>query len=198
MIRELFEREGFPLDKEQERKFLIYLQELLKWNRVHNLTSIKEPEEIIKRHFIDSVSVVRCFEKIGLDWKGKHFADVGSGAGFPGVPLKIYLKEINLTLIESISKKCSFLEYLKVKLGEDYRVLCTRAERVNEKFDVVLARALGEFEEIKEILERLSRGYVFIFKGSKLKEKWLRDYNLCEESLSFMPKSYILWKKVQK
>ncbi|AAC07476.1 16S rRNA (guanine(527)-N(7))-methyltransferase RsmG [Aquifex aeolicus] len=196
MIRELFEKEGFTLDEEQERKFSIYLQELLRWNKVHNLTSIKKPEEIVRRHFIDSVSVVRCFERIGLDLRGKHFADVGSGAGFPGVPLKIYLKDIKLTLIESVSKKCSFLEYLKIKLNEDYRVLCTRAEKVEEKFDVVLARALGEFEEVKEILEKLSIGYVFVYKGSKLKEEWLKDYKLCELSLSFMPKSYILWKKV--
>ncbi|GAB6065390.1 16S rRNA (guanine(527)-N(7))-methyltransferase RsmG [Aquifex pyrophilus] len=194
-IKELFEREGFPLSDDKAEKFEIYLKELKKWNRVHNLTAIRNEEEIIKRHFIESVSLVRCFEEAGLKWEGKHFVDVGSGAGFPGVPLKIYLGSIRLTLIEAVSKKCAFLEYLKTKIGEDYRVLCTRAEKVEEKFDVSISRALGEFEEIKEIMERLSREYVFVVKGREIKREWLSDYKLCKLSLSFI-ETYVLWKRL--
>lgn len=186
------------LSEEQAKKFEIYLKELLKWNRVHNLTAINQPEEIIKRHFIESVSLYRCFKKAGLDWKGKTFADVGSGAGFPGVPLKIYLNDIKLYLVEAVAKKCSFLEYLKVKLGEDYEVLCERAEKLNREFDVVVSRALGEFEKVYKLLEKLSMGYVFVMKGKEIKEEWVKElgYNLCKLELSFVSGSYVLWKKV--
>jgi len=195
-IKELFRRENLSLSEEQARKFEVYLRELLKWNRVHNLTAIKEPEEIIKRHFVESVSLIRCFEEANLDWKGKEFADIGTGAGFPGVPLKIYLGDVRLFLVEASSKKCSFLEYLKVKLNEEYEVLCERAENLNRSFDVVLSRALGEFEEVYELLESLSKGYVFVMKGKEIKREWIEElgYNLCELKLSFMPRTYVLWK----
>ena len=123
---------------------------------------------------------------------------MGSGAGFPGVPLKIYLKDIKLYLIEAVSKKCSFLEYLKVKLKEDYEVICERAERVEKRFDAVASRALGEFEEVHGLLEGLSKGYVFVMKGKDIKKEWLEElgYKLCELKLSFMPESYVLWKKL--
>lgn len=82
------------------------------------MTAIEEDEEIVIRHFLDSVSVSLCLEEKGIRVDGLSLCDVGSGAGFPGVPLKIYYKDsINLTLIESVAKKCAFLEYIKVKLG---------------------------------------------------------------------------------
>ncbi len=125
-------------------------------------------------------------------------ADVGSGAGFPGVPLKIYLEDIKLYLIEASSKKCSFLEYLKVKLGEDYEVICDRAERVEKKFDATLSRALGEFEEVHKLLENLSNRYVFVMKGKEIKREWIAKlgYKLCNLKLSFIPESYVLWKRL--
>ena len=142
------------------------------------------------------MSLFRCFEKAGLGWKGREFGDIGSGAGFPGVPLKIYLKDIKLYLVEAVAKKCSFLEYLKVKLGEEYEVICDRAENLTRNFDVVVTRALGEFEEVHSLLERLSRNYVFIMKGKEIKKDWIEKlgYNLCELNLSFMPRTYVLWK----
>lgn len=194
-IEEIFAGRGFRLSGDQVRKFTLYLEEILRWNRVHNLVGDREPRKIVERHFLDSLTLVRCFEGLGVDWKGKTFADVGSGAGFPGVPLKIYLGDIKLTLIEASSKRCSFLEYLKVKIGEDYRIICTRAERVEERFDIVVARALGEFEEVAPLLESLSKEYVFVMKGTKIEESWIREmgYNPypVEEAGAF-----ILWKRV--
>ena len=94
------------------------------------MTAIEEDEEIVIRHFLDSVSVSLCLEEKGIRVDGLSLCDVGSGAGFPGVPLKIYYKDsINLTLIESVAKKCAFLEYIKVKLGLSYRVICKDAGR---------------------------------------------------------------------
>ncbi|MDQ7038215.1 MAG: 16S rRNA (guanine(527)-N(7))-methyltransferase RsmG [Aquificota bacterium] len=194
-IERIFREKGFKLSGDQVAKFALYLEEILRWNRVHNLVGDREPGRIVERHFLDSLTLVRCFEDVGVDWKGRTVADVGSGAGFPGVPLKIYLKDIKITLIEASSKRCSFLEYLKTKIGEDYSVLCVRAEKVAERFDIVVARALGEFEEIAPLLEGLSRDYVFVMKGSKIKDTWTdrtgyRPYLVKETG------SFILWKRI--
>ncbi len=198
LIEKTFSSAGFELGEEDVNRFLTYLEELKRWNRVHNLTALTDDEDIVKRHFLDSLSPVRCFEELGVDWRGRTVADVGSGAGFPGVPLKIYLKDIKLFLIEAVAKKCSFLEYLKVKLGLDWTVLCERAERLDRKFDIVVSRAMGEFEEISPLLERLSRGFVFVMKGRELKPEWTEKlgYRTCRVELRGIPPSYILWKRV--
>ncbi|RLJ71233.1 16S rRNA m(7)G-527 methyltransferase [Hydrogenivirga caldilitoris] len=198
LIGSIFSEAGFKLSPEDVEKFGVYLVELKKWNRVHNLTSLKRDEDIIRKHFLDSLSLVNCFREVNVDWKGKSIADVGSGAGFPGVPLKIYLKDVNLFLIESVSKKCSFLEYLKVRLELDWTVLCQRAEEVDTKFDIVVSRAMGEFEEVYRILERLARDYVFVMKGKELKSEWIQElkYNACKAEIKGLPPSYILWKKL--
>ena len=197
-IKEVFETAGFPLAEEDCRRFALYMELLEKWNRVHNLTAVRDEEGIVKRHFLDSLRVKLCFDKLGIDWEGKDVADVGSGAGFPGVPLKIVLKDFNLFLIESTAKKCSFLEVLKVNLGLEWEVICDRAENVSRKFDIVLARALGELEEIHELLENLSRGLVFIIKGKELKENWIKDlgYEALKTSIKGLPDIYVLYKRI--
>ncbi len=199
-LREIFSSAGFTLNEGELESFEIYLRELIRWNRVHNLTAVRDEEEIVRRHFIDSLTLALCFAELGVEWRGKSLADVGSGAGFPGVPLRIHLGELELTLIESVSKKCSFLEFLKVKLGIDYRVLCRRAEEVDERFHIVTARALGAFEEIAPLLERLSERYVFIMKGEELKESWLRKmgYRSYTVSRRGLPRSHILWKDLRR
>ncbi len=169
-ILSIFKEEGFPLDEEGEKKFKIYLEELIRWNKVHNLVSYKSEEELVRRHFINSLEGLRVLKSLG-EFLNKSFADVGAGAGFPSLPLKIYLKDIRLTLIESNQKRCSFLEYLKVKMGEDYKVLCSRVEEVKEKFDFVLCRALGKLEEIDPKLMKICKGYIIIWKGEGAKEK---------------------------
>lgn len=193
-MRKIFREAGFELEEGDLRRFEIYLRELKKWNRIHNLTAIEKDEEIVRRHFIDSLSLAKCFLDLGIDWKGKDIADVGSGAGFPGVPLKIYLKEFNLFLIESVGKKCSFLEYLKVKLDLDWEVICNRAERADRKFYIVVARALGEFEEIRPLLENLSERYVFVMKGKDIREEWRKEYSVYEVNIGGLPRSYILYR----
>ncbi|WP_457600463.1 16S rRNA (guanine(527)-N(7))-methyltransferase RsmG [Hydrogenivirga sp.] len=198
LIKKVFSEAGFRLSEEQLNRFHTYLLELKRWNRVHNLTSLKEDEEIVRRHFLDSLSIAVCFNDLGIDWRGRKVADVGSGAGFPGVPLKIYLMDFDLYLIEAVAKKCSFLEFLKVRLGLEWNVLCERAEEVDMRFDIVISRAMGEFEDICPVLEKLSSKYVFIMKGRKVKEEWLRElgYESYEVKIPGLPPSHILWKKL--
>ncbi len=197
-IEEILKRSGFEPDGEVIRKLAEYLKILTKWNRTHNLTSISSEREIITRHFLDSLSLVRCFEDIGVDWHGKRVADVGTGAGFPGCPLKIYLRDIKLFLIESSHKRCSFLEYLKTAIGEDWKVICKRAEEVREGFDIVVSRALGEFEEVYRLLEGLSEKYVFVMKGKELDRKWLdsHGYRAYRVRIIGLPEYYILYKEL--
>ncbi|RMH79933.1 MAG: 16S rRNA (guanine(527)-N(7))-methyltransferase RsmG [Acidobacteria bacterium] len=178
------------MSEEQIRSFSVYLTELQRWNRVHNITAIEEDRDIVIRHFLDSLTPTLCLREKGVNVEGLSFCDVGSGAGFPGVPLKIYYgNSIKLTLVESQSKKCSFLEFIKVKLGLDYRVLCTRAESLKETFDVVLCRALGPLKEIIPILDRLSRRYVLVMKGKEAPE----GYDYCKVDLPDIKDSYILF-----
>ncbi len=130
-----------------------------------------------------------CFKEKGIKVEGLSVCDVGSGAGFPGVPLKIYYGDkIELTLIEAVAKKCAFLEYLKVKLGISYRVFCKEAQKMQESFDLVVCRAFGKLKDILPILNRLSRGYIFVMKGAHVPE----GFPYCKIDLPEV-KSYILF-----
>ena len=185
-LKELAEKNGIHLSEDQLKKFEIYLNTLTKWNRVYNLTSVRKKEEIITKHFLDSLTLVKLFEKINLDVKGKKIADLGTGAGFPGVPLKIYYgDDIDLYLIEAVQKKCIFLEMLKKELGIEYTVLCDRAENIkDEKFDIVVSRATGEtFDVLKWGKDLLKKGgHLIIMKAKKVEEE-LRPFTV---SLSFI------------
>ncbi|MDW8097844.1 MAG: 16S rRNA (guanine(527)-N(7))-methyltransferase RsmG [Aquificaceae bacterium] len=177
------------LSEEQVRLFALYLQELKRWNRVHNLTGVREDKDIVVRHFLDSVSLSLCLREKGVKVEGLSLCDVGTGAGFPGVPLKIYYGErLELTLIEAVAKKCSFLEYLRVRLGIPYRVLCKEAQKVQEKFTVVVSRALGRLEEVIPLMEGLSEKYLLVMKGREPEG----DYDYCKIDLPDI-QSYVLF-----
>lgn len=124
-----------------QRRFEIYSELLIKWNKFVNLTSIKTPQEIWKRHFYDSISVIPYLPEKGT------LLDIGTGAGFPGIPLKIVRPELNITLIEATLKKCNFCEEVIRKLGlKDIKVIHRRIEDKNlpkelGKFDVIISRA---------------------------------------------------------
>ncbi len=174
------------------------METLKKWNKVHNLTSIKEDKEIVIRHFLDSLSLARCFEDLRINIEGKSIADVGSGAGFPGIPLKIFYGEkIRLFLIESSSKKCAFLEYLKSLIKENYEVLCERAEEVSVRTEIAVARALGNVDYTEEILSGIAKEFIFIMKGSKVTDDLKERFNIYEVNLKYLPRMYILWKSLK-
>ncbi len=197
-LKDLCEKNSIELSEEQLKKFEIYLDTLLKWNRVYNLTSVRKKEEIVEKHFFDSLTVVKLFEKTGISPDGKKIADLGAGAGFPGVPLKIYYGEkIDLYLIESVGKKCIFLEMLKKELTIDYSVLCKRSENVRKKFDIVLSRATGEtFEVLKWGKDLLNEGgYLIIMKGKKVEEE-LRPFTVKIKFKGYMERQYIILKKI--
>ena len=128
-----------------------YLQLLLKWNQKINLTAEKDPEEILKKHVFDSLQYCRAIEP------GSCVMDIGSGAGFPGIPLKIVFPELELVLVESQRKRCSFLETVVRELKlEQVTVLNVRAEDISEdrQSDAVVFRAVSGAQECLNLSAR--------------------------------------------
>ncbi len=127
-LKETFEQYGFPLTTHQVAQFDRYRTELLRWNKHINLTAITDEDEIVHKHFLDSLSVL---EHITLK-SGDAVIDIGTGAGFPGIVLKIYVPDIRLTLVEASKKKGSFLKFLILQLNLHQKVnteiLTERAE----------------------------------------------------------------------
>jgi 16S rRNA (guanine527-N7)-methyltransferase len=152
---------GLPLSAAQRAAFVRYRERLLAWNRRVNLTAIVEPAEVETRHFLDSLT---CAAPLLARWGEAarvpplRCVDVGSGGGFPGVPLKLMLPQLHLTLLESTAKKVEFLTYLVADLAlEDVDVDCARAETQaqspahRESYDVTFARALAPLPTLLEL-----------------------------------------------
>jgi len=133
--------------KEMFSAFYGYLKE---YNQKYNLTAILEEKEVYYKHFLDSLAGIALFGR------NQTVAEVGSGAGFPSVPLMIAREDLCFTLIESTGKKCEFLKFVTEKLNLNARVLCERAEvaakdaRYREQFDVCCARAVARLNSLSE------------------------------------------------
>ncbi|MCX7759572.1 MAG: 16S rRNA (guanine(527)-N(7))-methyltransferase RsmG [Hydrogenothermaceae bacterium] len=197
ILRKLAFENGIELSQNQIEFFEKYLQLLLKWNKVYNLTSIKKKEEIMTKHFFDSLTLVKLFETVGIKPVGKEIGDFGTGAGFPGVPLKIYYQDkIDLYLIESVGKKCMFLETLKRELNLDFKVLCQRAESIERKFDIVVSRATGETFEVLKIGKNILKdnGYIIIMKGKDVEEE-LKNFTVTLNFKGFPERKFIVIQK---
>jgi 16S rRNA (guanine527-N7)-methyltransferase len=138
--------------------FEIYYRELTSWNQRFNLTAITDREGVLVRHFLDSLSCLKVLPWVDLA-AGARVIDVGTGAGFPGLPLKIICPGMRLTLLEATRKKVTYLEYVAQVLGlRDVEVIHGRAEELGhnldhrEGHDWALARAVGEMATLAEYL----------------------------------------------
>ncbi len=166
---------GIEIGAKQAERFGTYLDMLLKWNGKMNLTSITRPAEIVGKHFLDSISVL----KFGGIPQNASLCDVGTGAGFPGVPVKIMREDIELTLMDSQQKRLDFLKALLESLGLSAKLLHMRAEDAGRKpglregFDIVTARAVAPLPILAEYCLPLVRreGYFLAMKGSKAGEE---------------------------
>jgi 16S rRNA (guanine527-N7)-methyltransferase len=154
------------LDETRLGTISIYINLLLKWNARINLTAIREPSEIVQRHFGESLFVAKYL----LDQKIPQTAtDLGSGAGFPGVPFAMLATEVQVTLIESQQKKATFLKELVHALGlKNVKIFSDRAENYPNTADLVMLRAVEKFDQALPMAARLTKagGRVALMIGS--------------------------------
>lgn len=171
---------NIDLSEEQITQFFDYMNLLIEWNNVMNLTGITEPKEIILKHFIDSLTVL---DKIS---KTSKIIDVGTGAGFPGVPIKIACPETKVVLLDSLNKRINFLNEVINKLNlKNIQTIHGRAEDLGkdknyrEKFDIAIARAVAPLNILLEYLMPFVKigGNSICMKGSNSTEEITNSKN---------------------
>ena len=161
------------LNSEQIQQFYTYMQELIEWNNKINLTAITEPEEIIKKHFADCLSIIKYLKD------NDKIIDVGTGAGFPGIPIKIANNTLNITLLDSLNKRINFLDEIIKKLNlSNIEAVHSRAEEYvaknkRESYDVAVSRAVAELPTLLEYLMPYVKlnGICICMKGPKALEE---------------------------
>ena len=154
---------GLEVDVTTWQKLLDYLALLEKWNKVHNLTAVREPAEMVTLHLLDSLVALPYIESGRL-------LDVGSGAGLPGIPLALLKPQLQVTVMDSSHKKASFMRQAKAALGiANIEVVCERVEQhqPQQLFDVIISRAFSDLAEFVRLTAHLlsADGYWLALKG---------------------------------
>lgn len=167
---------GIELSEKQLEQFKKYYDMLIEKNKVMNLTAITEWEEVIDKHFIDSISLVKAIDLSG----DKYVLDLGCGAGFPGIPLKIAFPNLKIVLLDSLNKRILFLKEVIEELGlENIEALHGRAEdyarkpEYREQFDYCVSRAVANLTSLSEYCIPYVKegGYFISYKSGKVKEE---------------------------
>ncbi|MHB8125092.1 MAG: 16S rRNA (guanine(527)-N(7))-methyltransferase RsmG [Desulfitobacteriaceae bacterium] len=167
------EKADIRLTDKQVAQFCLYGNLLLEWNQKMNLTSIVDPREVILKHFVDSLTINQYI-------RGLKMADIGTGAGFPGIPLKIVQPSLQVVLIDSLNKRLDFLREIVIKLDlSRVEILHARVEELgrNEKyragFDIVTSRAVARLPVLLEYAIPLLRvnGIFIVMKGSQVDDE---------------------------
>ena len=167
---------GVSLTDRQIEQFLIYYELLTEWNSFMNLTAITEYEDVLKKHFVDSVSLIQAVDIR----KELTLIDVGTGAGFPGLALKIAYPELKVTLLDSLQKRIQFLDAVIEKLGlEGIETIHGRAEdfakpqKLRENFDLCVSRAVANLSTLSEYCLPFVKvgGYFIPYKSEKIAQE---------------------------
>ena len=153
MLKDRLEALDIILDQEQINQFDEYYEILVEWNKVMNLTGITEYQEVVEKHFLDSLSIVKVMDMDQVE----RVIDVGTGAGFPGIPLKIAFPKLDIVLLDSLNKRIRFLDHVIEELGlEGIRTIHGRAEdyardgKYRERFDLCVSRAVANLSSLSE------------------------------------------------
>ncbi len=174
-LEHLFKQAQLDLTDEQYKRLDKYAQMLIEWNKKVNLTAIISPEDISQKHFLDSILPFSLFEIK----KGAKLIDVGTGAGFPSCPLKIFREDIQITLLDSLNKRIRFLETLSDELNLNAECIHGRAEEISHKeiyrevYDIATARAVASLPMLCEYCLPFVRtgGYFIALKGKNSEEE---------------------------
>lgn len=164
---------NIELSEEQLEKLNRYYKLLVEWNEKINLTNITEKEQVYLKHFYDSITMIKI---IDLN-KEESLCDIGTGAGFPGMVLKIVFPNLKVTLVDSLNKRIEFLKNIKEELKlEDLEIIHARAEEFSvnniEKYDIVTARAVSHLSNILEFsVQAIKVGKYFIALKANAKEE---------------------------
>lgn len=173
---------GIELTENQIEQFITYYEMLVEWNEFMNLTAITEYDEVMKKHFIDSISLIKAYDVS----KESTVIDVGTGAGFPGLALKIAYPNLKVTLLDSLNKRIQFLNAVIEKLGlEGVETVHGRAEdfakpdKLREKYDLCVSRAVANLSTLSEYcLPFVKVGGKFIsYKSEKIAEEMVAAKN---------------------
>jgi 16S rRNA (guanine527-N7)-methyltransferase len=143
---------GIALDPAAQSKLVAYLRLIEKWNRIHNLTAVREPGQMVVLHLLDSLSVLPHVTG------ARTLLDVGAGAGLPGIPIAIARPDLSVTLLDASHKKATFLRQVKAELAlSNVEVVCERVEKWHPAalFDIVVSRAFAELAEFVEQAKHL-------------------------------------------
>jgi len=176
-FKEKLSEKSSELTSEMQQQFEDYMKLLLEWNEKINLTAITEEDDIILKHFVDSLTISKYIKD------GKTLVDVGTGAGFPGVPIKIARENVKVTLVDSLNKRLLFLNDVIEKLQlKEIETLHFRAEefgqnkKYRESFDIATSRAVANLSTLVEYLLPLVKvgGICICMKGSEVEEE-LKD-----------------------
>lgn len=173
--------QGIELDDYQINQFLVYFEQLVEWNEKMNLTAIIDEPSVYLKHFYDSISAAFYIDLNGK----KSICDVGAGAGFPSIPLKICYPELEVTIVDSLNKRIGFLEHLAEELKlENVKFVHARAEdfgqdsKYRAKFDIVTARAVARLSVLSELcLPLVKKGGIFAAMKGSAAEDELTDAN---------------------
>ena len=162
-LKEQAKQAGVQLSEEEANKLIAYLNLIQKWNRIHNLTALRDPAKMLSHHVVDSLAVNPYI-------KVKNLLDVGSGAGLPGIPLAIINQDMHVTLSDSNKKKSVFQQQVVIELGlSNITVVSGRVEamEVEEKFDGIISRAFSEINLFIELTRNLlaKNGRWYAMKG---------------------------------
>ncbi|WP_312432824.1 16S rRNA (guanine(527)-N(7))-methyltransferase RsmG [Lacrimispora sp.] len=169
---------SIELKENQVNQFYNYFQLLVEWNKFMNLTAITEMDEVITKHFVDSLSLIKAAEEIRT--KDYRIIDVGTGAGFPGIPLKIAFPELKITLMDSLNKRINFLNEVINDLGlEKIEAIHGRAEDLGrdplhrEQYDLCVSRAVANLSTLSEYCMPFAKvgGYFIPYKSGKIEEE---------------------------
>ncbi len=187
---------GAQLTSNQVSLFFEYLKKIKSWNEKINITGINDERDIVINHFLDSITTLQFISEYS------KVLDIGSGGGFPGIPLKIVRPSLEVTLLDSGQKKVFFMRDVIRRLGlKEIKAIWGRAEDINNGiprayFDFVVSRAVGKIEEILKLCIPYLRegGEIILMRGKKGFEEWeeiknktTRDFRIVNSNMFYLP-----------